>query len=208
MPNCRLLYTNEQVGLNFTELSRGGHGIWGPVYDIPELYDWMSAQSLFPPPSVDPAGGGQIIMNNLSDRFPIADQYGNAIPAGTGFAAVGTIALTDAEVSLTSVSSLATLANSFTQFGSAIPMGVNGLEGLFSANIGAPFAAGDPLLGEDIYLVVGDGNDIQGSDSLFVLKSNQQFADASPSFMATIALSDGFDMGEILLGAPGTVFAN
>jgi len=207
-PFTTLRYTNDQVELNFSEWSQGGHGIWGRVYDSSEMYEWMFSKSLTTPSSVDPAGGGQIIMNNMNSFLPIADQSGDSIPSGTGFVAVGTIGLSDAEVSQTNVARLATLADSFTQFGSSIPVGVNAIEGLFSANIGAPLSANDPLVGKHIYLVVGDGNNMQDSESLFVFKSNEQFSLDNPSFMPTIALDGALDKGEILLGTPGTVFAN
>ncbi len=203
-----LRYTNPQVGLNFSEWSVGGHGIWGPVYDIPEMYDWMFSKTLNTPPPVAPAAGAQVIMNNMNGLFPIGDPQAIAIPSGSGFAAVGTIALTDQEVAQTNAASLATLANSFTQFGSAIPMGVNGIEGLFSANIGAPLSASDPLLDENIYLVVGDGDNIETSSSLFVFKSDEHFSAGNPSTLATIALDGDLGNGDILLGMPGTVFAN
>ena len=89
-----LEYRNDIVGINHTEWPSGGHGIWGPVYNIPEMYDWMFSQTLnFDP--VAPAGGGQVIMKNVGPNYPIADQHGNAIPAGSGFAAVGTFSIPD-----------------------------------------------------------------------------------------------------------------
>lgn len=206
-----LLYTNDQVGLNFTEWSVGGHGIWGRVYNTPEMYEWMFSKMLTPPPVVAPAGGAQIIMNNLNnlnDRLPIADQTGVAIPSGTGFVSVGTLSLSDAEISQTNAGSLTTLASSFTQFGASMPMGVNSLEGLFSVNNGAPLSANDPLLGKNIYLIAGDGSDIQSSDSLFVFKSDTLFTAGNPATQTTILIDGALSMGEILLGTQGTVFAN
>ena len=203
-----LRYSNEAVGVNFTEWPSGGHGIWGAVYENSEMYEWMFAKTLSIPTLVDPSDGAQITMNNVNSFLPIGDPTGIAIPSGTGFAAVGTISLSDEEVSQTNAASLATLASSFTQFGGSTPMGVSGIEGLFSANIGAPLSASDPLFGENIYVIVGDGDNIQDSDALFVFKADEQFGAASPSYQATIAFDSDLGLGEILLGTPGTVFAN
>jgi poly(3-hydroxybutyrate) depolymerase len=202
-------YANDEVGLHWTEWSRGGHGIWGPVFNMSEMYNWMFSQTLAAaPPPIDPAANGQIVVNNINGFLPIADPTGVAIPAGTGFMAVGSIGLSDAEVAQTTGSSLSALAHSFTQFGASLPLGVNGLEGLFAADIGAPLDDDDPLLGQNIYLVVGDGGDIETSDSLFIFKSDLQFASGSPGFHTTIALDRAIEAGEILLGTRGTVFAN
>ena len=184
-----LRYANEPVGLNFTEWPVGGHGIWGAVYENSEMYEWMFAKTLTSPATVDPASGAQITINNLNAFLPIGDQEAIAIPNGTGFAAVGTISLSDEEVSQTNAASLATLASSFTQFGGSNPMGVSGIEGLFSANIRAPLSASDPLFGENIYIVVGDGDDIQASESLFVFKSNEQFGLPAPRIKQRLPLT-------------------
>ena len=45
-------FTGDAIDLRYTEYATGGHGIWGRVYDTPELYDWMFAKSV-----PEPAGG-------------------------------------------------------------------------------------------------------------------------------------------------------
>ena len=35
--------------LNYIEFAFGGHGIWGPVYAEPQLYDWLFSHSLAVP---------------------------------------------------------------------------------------------------------------------------------------------------------------
>jgi len=203
-----LRYTNDEVGLRYSESPDGGHGIWGPVYNMPLVYEWMFSQTLMAPAPVAPAGGGQVIMNNTSPLYPIADQDGIAITARTGFAAVGTIDLPDAVVSATNAGSLALLASSFTQFGASIPVGIRTVEGSIFGNIGAPLTASDPLIGKNIYVVVGDGADIASSDSLFVLKSDEQFALGSPAYMANILINSNLSPSQMLLGTHGTVFAS
>lgn len=205
-PFSTLLYTNDHVGLNFTEWPRGGHGIWGPVYDLPEVYDWMFSKTLTSPAPISPIGGGQVIMGNASPSYPIGDQDGIAIPANTGFAAVGTIDLDDATVAATDAGSLAQLASSFDQFGSSLTLGIGNVGGSFSGNIGAELKDDDSLLGKNVYMVVGDGSDIASSDSLFVYKSSEQFTLESPSFMANLTVDSSLGAGELLLGRHGDVF--
>lgn len=200
-----LRYSNEPVGLDYTEWPQGGHGIWGPVYDLPEVYDWMFSHTLSPAEPVLPAGGGQVYVNNAAPPYPIGDQGGNAIAADTGFLAVGTIDLADELVAATNAGTLAQLASAFTQFGASLPLGIGNVGGSFFGNLGAPLTASDPLLGKNIYLVVGDGADIQTSDSLFVVKSPEQFTLESPSFRADLVVNSSLGDGELLLGTHGSV---
>jgi len=199
-----LEYRNDIVGISHTEWRSGGHGIWGPVYNIPEMYDWMFSQTLnFDP--VAPAGGGQVIMKNVGPNYPIADQHGNAIPAGSGFAAVGTFSIPDDVISATRAYTLDLLANSFIQFGASIPIGVGPVQGAIWGNIGAALATDDPLIGKNIFLVVGDGADIRSSDSLFVFKSDELFT--FESFQAELLVNSDLTSGQMLLGSHGTVFS-
>jgi predicted esterase len=199
-----LEYRNDIVGINHSEWPSGGHGIWGPVYNIPEMYDWMFSQTLnFDP--VAPAGGGQVIMKNVGPYYPIADQLGNAIPPRSGFAAVGTFSIPDEAISATRVNTLDLVANSFMQFGASIPVGVGPIQGAIWGNIGAALTADDPLIGKNIFLVVGDGADIRSSDSLFVLKSDELFT--FETFQADLFLNSALTNGQMLLGRHGTVFS-
>ncbi len=43
-------FSNDLLDLNYTEYPLGGHGIWGRVYDTPEMYDWMFSHAI-PEPS-------------------------------------------------------------------------------------------------------------------------------------------------------------
>jgi hypothetical protein len=199
-----LEYRNDIVGVNHTEWPSGGHGIWGPVYNIPEMYDWMFSQTLNLDP-VGPAGGGQVMIKNVGPNYPIGDQHGNAIPARSGFAAVGTFSIPDAVISATRAYTLDLLANSFSQFGASIPLGIGPVQGAIWGNIGAALTADDPLIGKNIFLVVGNGEDIRSSDSLVVLKSDELFT--FESFQADLVVSSSLTSGEMLLGRHGTVFS-
>jgi hypothetical protein len=146
-----------------------------------------------------------VIVKNVGPNYPIADQYGNAIPARSGFAAVGTFTIPDEAISATRAYTLDLLANSFIQFGASIPLGVGPVPGAIWGTIGAALAADDPLTGKNIFLVVGNGADIQSSDSLFVLKSDELFT--FESFQADIVVNSSLTSGEMLLGRHGTVFS-
>ena len=45
-------FVSEDMNLLYTEYPTGNHGIWGRVYDTPELHDWMFAQAVPEPSSV------------------------------------------------------------------------------------------------------------------------------------------------------------
>ncbi len=48
----RLVYSNDAIQLNYTELANGRHGIWERVYTQSEMYDWMfSKTTAVPEPS-------------------------------------------------------------------------------------------------------------------------------------------------------------
>ncbi len=205
-----VLYTNEQIGINYTEFATGGHGIWTPVYDTPEMYDWMFSKTLMPTPTVEPAGGAQVVVLNDRGQLLIGDSSGNAIPGNSGFVAVGSFSISDEAIAETNSASLSTLQDAFTQFGSSDRFNPSPQAGLFAAYIGAPLTSEDPLPGETIYLVAGDGDDIGSSESLFIFKSDETFTNVdpltSPSSLTPIILGRDLDSGDILLGEPGDVF--
>lgn len=206
-PLQTFLYSHEEVGINFSEFPRGGHGIWGAVYDTPEMYDWLFAQELMPASPVAPSVSMQLLIDTTDpDFYPIGTPDGIAIAAGTGFAAVGTFSLSDEQISQTNAGSLASLAADFAQFGPGFTVGVRSVEGLLNVNVGAALPAGDDFIGKNIYLVVGDGDDIGDSSSLFIYKSPAQFA-ADVPLLSFVGGSEPF-LGGILLGTPGSVYMN
>jgi predicted esterase len=210
-PFSTVLYSNDQVGIKYTEWPDGEHPIWYRVYDTPEVYDWMFSQTLDPAAPISPATTAQVIVNSTGPFYPIGDQDGYVIANMTGFAAVGTIDLADALVSATNATTLGLLANSFTQFGDSVPLvrlGARPVEGQVFSSIGAPLASTDSLAGKSIYLVIGDGIDIQNSNSLFVYKSNELFTAGPSNFVTTIQIGSGMSEDQILLGSHGTVFVN
>ncbi|MGI9239590.1 MAG: hypothetical protein ACR2RV_02245 [Verrucomicrobiales bacterium] len=152
--------------------------------------------------SLTPAA--QITINNLGGLHPITDNTGALVPIGSGFVQVGSIGLTDAEV-IASPGDRAGLEAAFEEFGSAIAFGAGGSGGFFSASITAPIGVGDPLIGQNIYIVAGDGSDIASSDGVWIFKSMVEFDDDDPSlFSATISLDTAIEqsLGSVLVGTP------
>lgn len=50
-PSGDFAYLSPTIDLRHTEYRTGGHGIWGRVYNTPEVYEWMFAHSLIPEPA-------------------------------------------------------------------------------------------------------------------------------------------------------------
>lgn len=148
------------------------------------------------------ASGAQVVINNLTGLHPITNLAGDLVPLGTGFVQVGAISLSDAEV-MASADDRAGLEAAFEEFGSSVSFGAGGSGGFFSADPMAPINPGDPLVGENIYIVAGDGADIGSSSAIWIFKSDQQFDDDDPAqFTANIALDGALATGAILLGTP------
>lgn len=52
-------FASPTLDLQYTEYLTGGHGIWGRVYNTPQVYEWMFAHSVVPEPgSLVIAGAG------------------------------------------------------------------------------------------------------------------------------------------------------
>lgn len=154
------------------------------------------------------APAAQITISNLGGLHPITTSTGALVPIDAGFVQVGSIGLTDAEV-IASPGDRAGLEAAFDEFGSAVAFGAGGSGGFFSASITAPIEAGDPLIGQNIYLVAGDGSDIASSDGIWIFKSMIEFDDDDPSaFSATISLDNAIEqsLGSILVGTPVNTF--
>ncbi|MEM7312771.1 MAG: alpha/beta fold hydrolase, partial [Planctomycetota bacterium] len=47
-------FRSDNLDLAYTQYSSGGHGIWGRVYETPEVYDWMFARAVPEPASFGP----------------------------------------------------------------------------------------------------------------------------------------------------------
>ena len=152
------------------------------------------------------ASAAQIIINNLSGLHPITNSGGVLVPIGTGFTALGSIALSDAAV-MASPNDRDGLEAVFTQFGTSVAYGAGGSGGFFSGVITSPINPGDPLIGQNIYIVSGDGSDIASSSSIWIFKSDKLFEDDVPDpFSTTINLDGALSEGSIMVGTPVVTF--
>ena len=143
------------------------------------------------------AAAGTVTAVSFGGSFIQAQAGGT--PVSGGFVAVGTSSLTDAEI--TGLTDASTLAASFTQFGDSSTFGnaaVNNLAGYFSLAPSGNGGSAD-FNGNSIFLIGGNGSTIANSSSLFVIRSDTNFAADAPLFSASISLDDG----NVLLGAIG-----
>ena len=135
------------------------------------------------------AAAGTVTALNFAAPFTQV-QAGNVAVSG-GFVAVGTSSLSD--VAIENLTDASVLANSFTQFGSSSTFGsaaVSDIDGYFSftPNGDGGVAA---FNGQEIFLIGGNGSTIANSSSLFVIRSDSNFAADAPLFSASISLDDG-----------------
>jgi hypothetical protein len=151
------------------------------------------------------ANAGSVVFSNFNGTFTQIQADGVALPAGTGFVAVGTTALTPGDLAanvngageLTAVG-LATLAADFTVFGASATFGFNGLDGYFEGN--AQGNAGlSPFNGTPIILVAGNGTGIADSTSLLIIAGADAFGADNPVFSSNV----GPEAGSVLFGALG-----
>ena len=156
------------------------------------------------------AQAGLVKTNNFTAPMPIVDTSATLIPAGTGFVATGSFNIASGNFAN---NTFAQLAAAFTQFGSSWKFGDGGgggLDGFFGNNFSAPINAGNPLIGQNIDLVLGNGVDIASSTELAVFRVTtdgagaedlSKFAADAPNFVADIALDGTLGRGDVELGS-------
>ena len=151
------------------------------------------------------ANAGSVVFDNFSGTFSQIQANGVAIPAGTGFVAVGTTALTPAALAAEtnaagelSVAGLNALAADFQVFGVSVQFGFSGQAGYFQGNAqgdgGSAVFDGNPII-----LVAGNGTGIADSTSLLIIAGADSFAADAPVFSSNV----GPDAGQLIFGAAG-----
>ena len=150
------------------------------------------------------ANAGSVVFDNFSGTFSQIQANGVAIASGTGFVAVGTTALTPADLASEinangelSVVGRAALAADFQVFGNSVQFGFSGQAGYFQGNAQGDGGAA-AFDGNDIILVAGNGTGIADSTSLLIMSGGVFAADA-PVFSSNI----GPDAGTLVFGAAG-----
>ena len=151
------------------------------------------------------ARSGSVVFDNFSGTFNQIQANGVAIPAGTGFVAVGTSALTPADLANEinasgelSLAGRAALAADFVQFGDSITFGFGGFDGYFQGNAQGDGGAAD-FAGKPVLLVAGNGTGIADSSSLLIMAGPDTFAADAPVFSTNV----GPDSGQLIYGAAG-----
>lgn len=141
--------------------------------------------------SVATSGDGATIAVNEARAF--YDTSENALAFGTGFTAVGGFVSGTPDFMTTTGSNIGSL---FTLFGNSTGVfGDNSLgpeiDGLFSYGPSAPILAGNPLIGNAIFFVGGNGVDFGSSTELIVIQFGVTFAEDNPLFTADFNLQIG-----------------
>ena len=146
-----------------------------------------------------------VVARNDSELHPITLAGGVLVPNGTGFVALGTFTISDAQISAapSSPTGRDQLSGDFIGLGSSASFGVGGEGGLFSSSFVAPINGGDPLDGESIFIVAGNGGSIASSDQLWVFKSGELFG--TDPFNAELELDAELATGAVLIGSPVNV---
>lgn len=153
------------------------------------------------------ANAGSVVFSNFGAPFTQVQADGVAIPAGSGFIAVGTTADTAGDLQLLqadlvanggsmSIAARDLLASKFIQFGGAVQFGFNGFDGFFQGNAQADGGAAD-FNGRDIIMVAGNGATLTDSTDLLIVQGGT-FGPDAPVFSANVGLSD-----TVLFGAAG-----
>ncbi len=156
------------------------------------------------------ANAGSVVFSNFGAPFTQVQADGVAIPAGSGFVAVGTTADTAGDLQLLqadlvanngsmSIAARDLLASKFIQFGDAVQFGFGGNAGFFQGNAQDDGGAAD-FNGRDIIMVAGNGATLADSTGLLIVQGGT-FGPDAPVFSSNV----GPDNGTVLFGAAGGV---
>lgn len=138
----------------------------------------------------------------LSTFSPVVDSNGALIPDAGGYVAIGVTTLTDAQVGDigTDLVALNAFLADFTQFGASSTFGGAGIfnePSLFNFSADQSTAGSNPFSGNPIYLVAGNGADLNSSTDLFVYKFDTNYETDDPLFSTTVTTNDS---GTLLFG--------
>lgn len=118
------------------------------------------------------------------------------MPAGSGVVALGSFSITDAQIQAAAAAlDRGTILAAFTQFATTAVVGDAGgfnTPGLYGKDYSAPLNAGNPLIGDNIYTMVGNNATLATSSQLLIMKANpaQTFPEDNPVGVATANLTD------------------
>ncbi|MGZ0656683.1 hypothetical protein ACWPKS_13850 [Coraliomargarita sp. W4R72] len=144
--------------------------------------------------------------SSITEALPVIDDSGAFIADGGGYAAVGTFSLSDVAIGAanSSASAFQLLKDDFqifadsTSFGGAAAFNV---DGLFKSELAENIDAGNGLIGDTVFAIIGNGSSLSSSTLLSVFKSGITFAQDDPLFTFEFDISDG--ASSLLLGEFG-----
>ncbi|MGY8688200.1 MAG: PEP-CTERM sorting domain-containing protein [Verrucomicrobiales bacterium] len=143
------------------------------------------------------AQAATVTVSNLPGNVPVPLLGTDGAALASGSVAIG-IFSGDASA-LGAAGDIAGLKAAFTQFGSSVSVGFNGLSGLYQNTVTGT-VAGTGFSGQNVFTVVGDGADIASSTGLFVFDNGISFVD-EPGATPDAVINAG---GAAILGTSGT----
>lgn len=153
------------------------------------------------------ASGASVFAINYdgSDSSVVLDLDSNQI--SNGFAAVGYFSILDADIPTSNSTDLATAFQIFGAPGNTSYEVGGGyfMDGAFSFTASGATPLGNPFIGQNIYLVVGNQSTLDTSTEAFIYKTNTLFP-ADPASPITLDFTAGAPAGSLIMGATGITF--
>ena len=153
---------------------------------------------------------GNILVTNFNEttvrQLPISTFPNNPILTG-GVVQIGTFTTADPSALIAGLGSpagLAALLSDFIAFGSSSSIGSD-FSGLYASDKSAAILSDSPLVGKNIYTLIGNNPTLAGSTALGIIRHPGTFAADNPVFEGVADISD--PAGTVLLGGVGSGFA-
>lgn len=135
--------------------------------------------------------------------LPILDNTGAPLTSGS----FGVGAFSDNAAITGNSQDFTALLAGFTQFGSTTPLVEGAAPGLVNLNtpeeldVVVPFGTTGGLIGQDVFVVIGNGDTLEGSDQLAIFRSsNAQFGTDDAAGQGGVIVDLSSDTGDLLLG--------
>lgn len=143
------------------------------------------------------AQAATVTVGNLPGNLPVPISFNGALLGSSGSVAIGTFAADSA------FGSVGGIQGDFQQFGDAISVGFNGIDGLYQNTVSST-VGGSAFSGQQVFTVIGNESTIGGSSALAVIDNGFTFVDepgATPN--AVITAASGLRFGSAAQGSVG-----